>query len=436
MGHYEIIGGTPLCGTIRIHGAKNSVLPIMAAALLCEDRCQIENCPYITDVDAAIAILRHLGCRVIRSGAVLEIDSSGADKWTIPPELMGTMRGAVLFLGALLSRFSEARLSQPGGCPLGERPIDLHLRGLRHMGAACEFQENVLYCKKECFRPCTVALPFPSVGATENLLLAAISCPGETVICNAAREPEIADLMSFLRSCGAELSGDGSSVLTVRGGRKLHGCCYTVMPDRMEAASYLAAAAATRGDITLRQVCPAHLRAVAEVLEKGGCEIVQDTDSLRLRCRQLRAVSPIRTAPYDGFPTDAQAPIMAAMATAEGVTVFEETVFSDRMAHVPALCALGAKIHAAKCHAVVQGVPHLTAARAAATDLRGGVAIAIGMLAAQGESTLTQAGHIRRGYENFEGTLRACGAQIKYTEGQSCLWKTKEKGKNALLPQP
>lgn len=418
MGYYEIIGGVPLCGSISIHGAKNSVLPIFAAALLCNDVCRIENCPYITDVDAAIDILRHLGCAVRREGSAVEIDSRSAERSHIPPEQMGAMRGSVLFLGALLGRFSEATLSQPGGCPLGDRPIDLHLRGLRHMGFACAFHEDVLYCKRGHFCPCTVALPFPSVGATENLLLAAVNCPGETVICNAAREPEIGDLMAFLRACGAELYGDGSSVLAVHGGKKLHGCAYAVMPDRMEAASYLAAGAATRGDLHLNCVRPGHLRAVTEVLTQAGCEITEGKNHMRLRCNHLCAVPPIRTAPYDGFPTDAQAPVMAAMATAEGVTVFEETVFSHRMAHVPALCAMGAQICAGKCHAVVRGVPRLRSTNAEATDLRGGMAIAIAMMAAEGRSELSRVCHIHRGYDNFAHTLRACGAQIKYTEGQ------------------
>ncbi len=436
MGQYQIIGGKPLTGEIPISGAKNSVLPILAASLLCGEVCEIGDCPYIEDVRTGAEILVHLGCRVWRSGTALFVDSSTADCSSIPRTLMEKMRGAILFLGALLSRFSEARLSQPGGCPLGERPIDLHLRGLRHMGASCEFVGPVLYCKREQFAPCTVALPFPSVGATENLLLAALSCPGETVICNAAREPEIGDLMGFLRACGADVCGEGSSVLRVRGGRKLHGCSYRLMPDRMEAATYLALAAATRGDLLLRPVCPEHLRAVTEVLDRSGCEITAQADTLRLRCKALSGAGAVRTAPYPGFPTDAQAPVMAAMTMAEGTTVFEERIFSDRLQHIPALCALGAHIRAAGRCAVVQGVEKLHGAKAEATDLRGGAAIAIAMLSAEGESVLTDSGHIRRGYENFDSKLRACGAQIQYTEGQLCLWKTNEMGKSAIPRRP
>lgn len=427
MGQYEIIGGRPLRGEIPIHGAKNSVLPILAATLLCKETCVIENCPYIEDVATAAEILTHLGCKVCRRGGELLVDSADACRSHIPPNLMGKMRGAILFLGALLSRFSEAELSQPGGCPLGERPIDLHLMGLRHMGASCEFRDGALCCKKERFAPCTIALPFPSVGATENLILAALSCRGETILCNAAKEPEIGDLIGFLCACGAEIYGTDSSVLHIHGGKALHGCRYCLMPDRMEAATYLAAAAATRGEVLLRGACPHHLTAVTEVLKGAGCEIREDKTHIYLRCKELRGAGVIRTAPYDGFPTDAQAPIMAAMATAEGTTVFEENLFSNRLHHVPALNSMGARISAAKRCAVVQGVKTLHGAAAEATDLRGGAAIAIAMLAAQGRSILWDSGHIRRGYENFEGVLRACGARIQYTEGQSCLWTTKEK---------
>lgn len=427
MGQYEIIGGRPLRGEIPIHGAKNSVLPILAATLLCKGTCVIEECPYIEDVSVATEILHHLGCRVCRRGRELLVDSSSACRSHIPPRLMGKMRGAILFLGALLSRFSEAELSHPGGCPLGERPIDLHLMGLRHLGASCKVLDGALCCKKERFAACTIALPFPSVGATENLILAALSCPGEVVICNAAKEPEIGDLIGFLSACGAEIYGADSSVLRICGGKALHGCHYRLMPDRMEAATYLAAIAATRGEVLLRGACPQHLTAVTEVLKRAGCEISEGKSHIYLKCQELRGAGVIRTAPYDGFPTDAQAPVMAAMATAVGTTVFEETVFSDRLRHVPALNSMGARISAAKRCAVVQGVKTLHGTAAEATDLRGGAAIAIAMLAAQGRSILWDSGHIRRGYENFEVVLRACGAQIQYTEGQSCLWTTKEK---------
>lgn len=416
MGAYQIIGGRALGGVVTIHGAKNSILPILAATLVTKSRCVLHNCPDISDLENALAILRCLGCKAERCGTTVEVDTYGADRAEIPVALMRKMRATVIFLGALLARFSRAKLSQPGGCVLGERPIDLHLRGLALMGVESRFEDETLICKAKTLRGCTIALPFPSVGATENLLLAALACRDTVVICNAAKEPEIADLIGFLCACGAEISGAGTSVLRVHGGKPLHGAAYTVMPDRMEAATYLAAAAATRGDLKLQKVCPTHLTAVTRLLQCAGCELEEREHEMRLRCRHLRAVSPIRTAPYDGFPTDAQAPIMAVMATAQGVSVFEETIFSDRFRHVPALCAMGAQICATKNHAIVRGVCRLHGALVEATDLRGGAAMLIAALTAQGKSVITQTEHMERGYADLVPNLCRCGAEI--TKGQ------------------
>lgn len=413
MGAYRIIGGRSLEGAVTIHGAKNSVLPILAATLVSGGQYTINNCPEISDVDTALDILRVLGCTAERAGARVFVDTSAAENREIPETLMKKMRAAIIFLGALLARFGEARLSAPGGCVLGQRPIDLHLIGLRLMGAECEYEGESLCCRGDRLHGCTAALLLPSVGATENLILAALACDGGVTICNAAKEPEIGDLIGFLRACGAQIEGAGTSVLHVSGGKALHGAEYTVMPDRMEAATYLAAAGATRGRLVLQGAVPAHLQAVLSVLERGGCEIAQRTDEMIVRCDRLTAVSPIITAPYDGFPTDAQAPVMAAMATAEGVSVFEETIFSDRLRHVPALRAMGARIFATERHAVVTGVKRLHGASVEATDLRGGAAMVIAALSAEGESRITKTEHMERGYASFVQTLRACGAQIE-----------------------
>lgn len=413
MGAYRINGGRPLEGAVTIHGAKNSVLPILAATLVSGGQYTINNCPEISDVETALDILRALGCTARREGTRVYVDTVTAEAREIPEALMKKMRAAIIFLGALLARFGSAQLSAPGGCVLGQRPIDLHLLGLRLMGAECEYDGESLRCKGDLLRGCTVALPFPSVGATENLLLAALACEGEVTVCNAAREPEIGDLIGFLRACGAKIDGAGTSVLHIGGARPLHGTEYTVMPDRMEAATYLAAAAATRGRLVLQGAEPKHLRAVMETLERGGCQIARRPGEIIVRCDRLTAVSPIITAPYDGFPTDAQAPVMAAMATAEGVSVFEETIFSDRMRHVPALRAMGARIVATARHAVVTGVKRLHGAEAEATDLRGGAAMVIAALSAEGESRITKTEHMERGYASFVRALRACGAQIE-----------------------
>lgn len=416
MPTYQITGAIPLCGQVPIGGAKNAALPILAASVLCADQSRLHCCPNISDVSNALKILKSLGCKVQLREDCVVVDTYPANRCEIAPNLMATMRAAVIFLGALLARFGEARITQPGGCPLGERPIDLHLLGLRHMGYRCEYEGNVLCCKEEALRGCTIALPFPSVGATENILLAALRCDQEIVLCNAAREPEIADLICYLKKCGAQISGANTSVLRIRGGRRLHGATHTVMPDRMEAATYLCAAAITRGSVELLSSQPRHLTAVLESLKKAGCCVRVSEDRIWLSCKHLHSCGSIRTAPYDAFPTDAQAPMMAAMATGEGSTVFEENIFSDRFRHVPALRSFGADIYAADRYAVVKGVGRLHAANVAATDLRGGAAMVLAALNAEGTSSISNIAHIQRGYESFVQKLSSLGAQIKITE--------------------
>lgn len=417
MGAYLIRGGTPLRGAVQICGAKNSVLPILAATLATGSQCVLHNCPAISDVDAAVEILRSLGCRVRRCGGTLAVDTEPACRTEISPQAMKKMRAAVIFLGALVARFGEAQMAQPGGCVLGERPIDLHLRGLRLLGAHCAGQGECVRCTAGRLRGCTIALPIPSVGATENLLLAALGAEGETVLCNAAREPEICDLIRFLRACGAQIRGEGTSVLRVVGKKPLHGAEHTVMPDRIETATFLSMAAATRGELLLCGSCPSDLRAVTEVFARGGCILRETENALCVTCPRWRAVSPIRTAPYPGFPTDAQAPVMAALSTARGDSVMEETIFSDRLRHVPALRRMGADILTTKRCAVIRGVRELHGAEVAATDLRGGAAMVTAALAAHGESRITQTEHIERGYAALATRLRACCAQIEYIEG-------------------
>lgn len=411
MATYKIWGGRPLVGEIPIHGAKNSVLPILAASLLCRGRCVLQNCPRISDVEAALEILRCLGCEAQWEGSLLAVDSSHADGREIPVTLMHRMRAAIIFLGALIARFGEARVYQPGGCVLGERPIDYHIAGLRQMGVRCEYEGEILYCQTERLRGCTLTLPFPSVGATENLILAAMGCKEELVICNGAKEPEIADLIGFLRVCGAEID-DSGPVLRIRGGKPLHGAFYTVMPDRMEAATYLMAGAITRGDVTLRGLRTEHLKAVTRLLRQGGCELTEGKHTMRLNCDTIRAVGPIVTAPYDGFPTDAQAPMMALLSTARGASVMEETMFSHRFAHVPALQNMGAKIHATRRYAIVEGVERLRGACVEATDLRGGAAMVLAALSAEGYSEISNIEHMERGYTDFMPILQGLGADI------------------------
>ncbi len=414
MESYLIKGGRRLDGTVQIHGAKNSVLPILAACVCCAGTCELHNCPRITDVDTSEAILRHLGCGVVRQDDVLQVDASVICRCDIPETLMQDMRSSVLFLGALLMRCGEADLVFPGGCALGKRPIDLHLWAMERLGAQCSVEEGRIICRSGGLHGCTLPLQCPSVGATENAMLAALGCAGTTVIQNAAREPEIADLARFLRSMGAAVSGEGTAEISVEGGLPLHGSVFTVMPDRIEAATYLCAAAGCGGDVLITGGQRKSLEAVLSVLGRMGCQITEEAGGLRLQApQQLQAPGCIVTEPYPGFPTDAQAPVMAAVLRASGSTGFTETIFENRLRHAEQLQKLGADIALYGRRAVVRGVPHLHGAALQATDLRCGAALMIAALQAEGESRVYGVPYISRGYEGLEASLRGLGAEVR-----------------------
>ena len=417
MQYLAVRGGKPLRGSIPIHGAKNSVLPLLAATLLTPERCVITGCPEISDATAATEILRHLGCAVEWRGASVIVDASQASGNAIPSELMGKMRASVTFLGAMLSRFGWGRLSAPGGCRLGVRPINYHVAALEALGVKWDGESEDWRCRWEARFGGEVTLPFPSVGATENLLLASVSVPGAVTVHNAAREPEITDLCGFLSAMGAEISGVGTADLIIRGGKPLHGAVWHVMPDRMETASYLAMAAACGGDVALTQTDPMLLIPVLDALRSAGCRIETTGKTIRLlRDRPLRAIGTVATAPYPGFPTDAQAPLMAAMLLAEGETRLIETVFSDRFSHVPELRKFGGAIETDGNCAIVTGVRRLTAASAEATDLRGGMAAVIAALCAEGESRIYGLELIGRGYAQWIEYLGLLGADVSLQE--------------------
>ena len=326
---------------------------------------------------------------------------------------MRRMRSSVIFLGAILARCGWAELSYPGGCELGPRPIDLHLAALRALGASIEENGGKLYCQGRRLTGCEIMLASPSVGATENAMLAACGASGDTVICNAAREPEIGDLQNFLCAMGAEVRGAGGSVITVSPGKALHGCTHRVIPDRIVTATYLCAAAAAGGDITLHGADSRHLAAVTTALQQAGCHLESTADAIRLTSEgRLQALSPVRTAPYPGFPTDCQAILMAALLRSRGATVFVENMFQSRYRHVPELIRMGADIRTESRVAVVCGVEQLHGADTVATDLRGGAALAVAGLAAQGVTTIQGVQHIHRGYESLTGDLAALGADI------------------------
>ena len=413
MSKLLIQGGRALSGEVTVQGAKNSVLPILAATLLSGETVRVENCPRLRDVDAAIRILQSLGCQAAWQGDALEVDPSGLCKCVISDELMREMRSSAIFFGAVLAQCGEVEFSYPGGCELGPRPIDLHLAGLRQLGAEIEENGGTLRCRAKRLCGQTIPLRIASVGATENLMLAACGAEGITNIVNAAREPEIVDLQNFLNACGAQVSGAGTSTVTVTGQRLLHGCTYPIMPDRIVAATYLCAAMSAGGEVFLRGAREEDLTALTAVLREAGCTVRGDAAGIGCACTQRpRAVAPVRTAPYPGFPTDAQAILMAAMLRSHGATVFEENIFTNRYRHVDELVRMGADIRVFGRTAVVTGTPVLHGAAVCSTDLRGGAALCVAGLSAEGETMVSGIEHIERGYVDIAADLQCLGAHI------------------------
>ena len=409
-----VCGGNRLEGEISVHGAKNSALPLLAATLLSAEVSEITNCPKLTDVSASIAILRHLGCAVTQQDHTVVVDATHLHCGRVPDELMRQMRSSIVFLGAVIARCGEAVLTYPGGCELGPRPIDLHLAALRRLGVTVEESHGCIRCCASRLRGADITLPFPSVGATENVLLAACTAEGTTVLRHAAREPEIGDLCAYLNACGARISGGDSGTLVIEGVSRLHGARHRVMADRIAAATYLAAAAVTAGDLLLRD-CPAlPVSPVFSALEQAGCRLTARGDTIHITTpTRLRGMGMIRTLPYPGFPTDAAAPLLAAACVAQGATVCVETIFENRYRYVDELTRMGARIRVDGRVAVVEGTDALHSADVACTDLRGGAALLVAALAAQGETCITALHHLDRGYENPVESLQKVGATIR-----------------------
>ncbi len=415
MSKILINGGKKLNGAVRLQGAKNSVLPILAATVLIRGESVIHNCPSLSDVEAALKILRHLGAEVTRQNDSIVVNSSNLSGFTIPDELMREMRSSIVFLGAIAARMQKAVLSSPGGCELGPRPIDLHLESLSELGLNITEEGGKLNCSAENgLKGSNIHLSFPSVGATENIILAAVTAMGTTVIHGAAREPEISDLADFLNRAGANVQGAGSDTIVISGVIKLHPTEHTVIPDRIEAATYLAATAATGGKITLLGAIPAHITPVMKALETSGCEIrVNNREVSLIAPVSLKRVPVIRTLPHPGFPTDAGSPLMAMLTVAEGSSMFVENIFENRFRIVDELKRFGAKIYTNGRVAVIEGVKKLTGATVECTDLRGGAALVIAALVAQGETQIDKIFHLDRGYERLTENLTGLGALIE-----------------------
>lgn len=416
MENLIISGGIRLEGKTRLQGSKNSSLPILAACAAVNGISVIHNCPRITDVDIAVAILERLGCRVSREGGTVTVDSGDINCSAIPEELMSEMRSSIIFLGALLARFGRGSATLPGGCEIGLRPIDMHIAAFRSMGVVIEESGGSMECTApNGLAPCRISLSFPSVGATENIMLASLAAKGETVITNAAREPEIKDLADFLNKCGAKIIGAGQSVIRIYGGRRLTGAEHRVIPDRIVASTYMACAAVTGGRAVVTEVEREHLAPVIPVFEGCGCKIDFANGEMSVTApKRAERIKYLRTMPYPGFPTDSQALVTAVAATARGTSIISERVFENRFRHVPELIKMGADIRVEdSCVAVVEGVPSLHGAKVTASDLRGGSALIAAALGARGESVIDGVRHVLRGCEDVCGNLSRLGADIK-----------------------
>lgn len=415
MSRIIIEGGKEISGEIGVQGAKNSVLPVLAATVLANDQCVIHNCPDISDVETSLKILATLGCRCFKDGSDVIVNPKEVSENYIPDELMREMRSSVVFLGAILARTGEAIISSPGGCELGPRPIDLHISALKQLGAVVKEEHGYLhFTALNGLIGAEIHLSFPSVGATENIILAATTAIGTTVIHNAAKEPEISDLADFLNSAGARIYGCGSDTVVIHGVDKIFHAEHTIIPDRIVAATYMAAAAITKGKIVINDVMPSHLVSVMSVFKECGCQVEPIGRAIKFSApKKLLRVPTIRTLVHPGFPTDAGPVIVAMLTKCNGTSVFVENIFENRFKYIDELKRFGAKIKTEGRVAIVEGVDKLSAANCECTDLRGGAALAVAAFAAEGQTVLDKVCHINRGYEKFVENFKALGANIR-----------------------
>jgi UDP-N-acetylglucosamine 1-carboxyvinyltransferase len=419
MDRIRIRGGRPLSGDIPIGGAKNAALPLLAAGLLTEERLVLSNVPLLADITTMTALLAQHGIAVDsldNDGRTLSLGGPITNT-EAPYDIVRKMRASILVLGPLLARMGEARVSMPGGCAIGTRPVDLHLKGMEQMGAEIRLDGGYVHASvKGRLKGATIVMPFVSVGATENLLMAASLADGQTVLVNAAREPEIGNLAECLVAMGARIDGIGSDRLVVEGVARLHGAHHPIIPDRIETGTYACAAAITGGEVRLKGARLEHLAALARTLGETGVEITQEDDGLLVRRLNGLHGADVMTEPYPGFPTDMQAQFMALMSVAEGAAMVTETIFENRFMHVPELNRMGARINVHGSSAIVRGVPHLSGAPVMATDLRASVSLVLAGLAARGETVVNRVYHLDRGYEAVEQKLAGCGACVERLE--------------------
>ncbi|MDI9512140.1 MAG: UDP-N-acetylglucosamine 1-carboxyvinyltransferase [Caldicoprobacterales bacterium] len=414
MAKYRIRGEQKLEGDIRVKGAKNSALPVLAAVLLSEKPVILHDIPKLIDIDNMVLILSSIGCKIKREGNTLIVDPSSVNSWVIPDKYVKEIRSSIVMLGAVLARMKKALITYPGGCEIGQRPINLHLQGLKKLGVKINDSHGYLECQADRLVGANIHLDYPSVGATENIMLAATKAEGTTVIRNAAKEPEIIDLQNFINSMGGRVAGAGSNTITIEGVESFHGSEYRVLPDRIVAGTYLAAAAITGSEITISNVNFEHIQSMVTKLREAGCSIINFNNSVRIKApTRLRAIEHTKTYPYPGFPTDMQALLMSMLTVAQGTSIITENIFENRFKHVPEMIRMGANIRTEGKIAVIQGVNRLKGAQVNASDLRGGAALVLAGLNAEGETIVENIHHIDRGYEGLEQKLRSLGADIE-----------------------
>ncbi|MEI3144595.1 UDP-N-acetylglucosamine 1-carboxyvinyltransferase [Dakarella massiliensis] len=413
MEKLRIIGGNRLSGSVRISGAKNAVLPILAASLLTADELVLHNVPHLADVKTMLSLLEGMGVTCHQEGETVRLCAANVTSTVAPYELVKTMRASILVLCPLATRFGAARVSLPGGCTIGARPVDQHIQALLKMGADVQIDHGFVDLKSGRLQGTKIVTDMVTVTGTENIMMAAVLAEGRTVIENAAREPEVVDLANCLRAMGAKIEGDGTSTIVIDGCDSLHGAEHSVIPDRIEAGTFMAAAAATKGDVTLTNVAPDTLSVVIDKIREAGAEIETGPDWIHVTMNGRPKSVSIRTEPHPGFPTDMQAQIMALDCVADGTAQITETIFENRFMHVPELQRLGADIQVEGHTAVVRGVEQLQGARLMATDLRASASLVIAALAAEGESIVDRIYHLDRGYDRMELKLQALGADIR-----------------------
>ncbi|HEY9828509.1 MAG TPA: UDP-N-acetylglucosamine 1-carboxyvinyltransferase [Stenomitos sp.] len=415
----RIWGRSSLKGSVSISGAKNSALVLMTGALLASDACLLRNVPTLADISSMGQILAALGIKLERHLDTLSIDASHISKTEAPYELVSQLRASFFALGPLLARTGVAKMPLPGGCAIGARPVELHVRGLQQMGADVYIEHGVVHAYARRLKGAHIYLDYPSVGATETLMMAAALADGQTVLENAAQEPEVVDLADFCNAMGAKIQGAGTNTIVIDGVAKMHGVDYSLIPDRIEAGTFLIAGAITQSEITLERVIPEHLTAVIAKLKDIGVRVVQeDLTTLRVIPGMAYRGTDIETLPYPGFPTDMQALFMSLLTLCEGNSVITETVFENRLGHVPELLRMGAHIKVKGNHAVIRGVPFLSGAPVSGTDLRASAALVVAALAAEGQTTISGLQYLDRGYDQMEAKLRGLGARVERLQMQ------------------